>query len=69
MRAFLGQVGGERLTVIRLGGRLRPSAASAAWTRSRLSPTALSGRPTTRNEGRPGATWHCTSTLRASRPR
>ncbi len=40
--------------VIRLGGSARPIAASAAWTRSRLSPTALSGRPTMLKRGRPG---------------
>ena len=38
---------GDRLTVMRLGGSASPMAQSAARTRSRLSPTALSGRPTT----------------------
>ena len=36
-----------------LGGSARPIAASAARTRSRLSATALSGRPTMVNVGRP----------------
>jgi hypothetical protein len=53
----------------RPGGSDRPIAASAAVTRWRLSFTALSGRPTTWKRGRPGAIWHCTSTVRASRPR
>ncbi len=46
---------GDRLTVIRRGGRARPMATSAARTRSRDSATALSGRPTTVNAGRPPA--------------
>ena len=46
-----------------------PEACSAACTRSRLSPTALSGRPTTEKRGIPAATWHCTSNPRASSPR
>ena len=40
--------------MIRLGGSARPIAASAARTRSRLSATALSGKPTMVNCGRPG---------------
>src|SRR5690606_1697168 len=60
---------GERLIVMRLGGSARPIADSAAWTRSRLSPTALSGTPTRLKRGRPRASWHCTSTPRASSPR
>src|SRR5882672_6795072 len=47
---------------MRLGGRARPSAWSAARTRSRDSPTALSGRPTIVKAGRPEAivTWAST---------
>src|SRR5512144_456575 len=47
---------GARLTVIRFGGSARPIAASAARTRSRLSATALSGNPTTENDGKPWVT-------------
>ena len=50
---------GARLTVILLGGSARPRAFSAARTRSRDSATALSGRPTMVNAGRPDdiCTW------------
>ena len=44
---------GARLTVIRFGGNAKPSAASAARTRSRDSATALSGNPTTVKAGSP----------------
>jgi len=54
----LGRSAGARLTVMRRGGSARPTAASAARTRSRLSATALSGRPTTAKPGMPDATWH-----------
>ncbi|HVE22547.1 MAG TPA: hypothetical protein VNC39_11265 [Acidocella sp.] len=43
-------------------------AVSAARTRSRASPTALSGRPTIRKFGRPLAICTCTSTGCASMP-
>ena len=43
-------------------------AVSAARTRSRASPTALSGRPTTRKAGTPGEICTCTSTGTASMP-
>jgi hypothetical protein len=51
------------LTVIRFGGSAKPSAASAARTRSRDSATALSGKPTTLKAGRPETivTWVSTS--------
>ena len=54
---------GARLTVIRFGGSAKPSAASAARTRSRDSATALSGNPTTVKAGSPEAivTWVSTS--------
>src|SRR6185369_1866113 len=56
------------LTVMRRAGSASPEAISAARTRSRASDTALSGRPTTLNAGKPGATCTCTSTARASIP-
>ena len=48
---------------MRRGGSPRPSAASAARTRSRNSATALSGSPTTVKAGSPEAivTWASTS--------
>ena len=59
MRAFLGQVGGREVDRDPpAAAATRPIAASAAWTRSRLSATALSGRPTTRNLGRPLGDLH-----------
>ena len=42
---------GAKFTVIRLVGNVRPAFLIAAITRSRLSFTALSGKPTTENEG------------------
>ena len=49
---------------MRRGGSARPSADSAARTRSRDSATALSGSPTTLKAGKPEAivTWVSTST-------
>src|ERR1700686_2913554 len=64
----LGRSAGARLTVIRLAGSARPEATSAARTRSLASLTALSGNPTMAKCSRPGATWTCTSTARASMP-
>ena len=46
-----------------------PIEESAARTRSRLSATALSGRPTMTKAGRPALNCTCTSTARASSPR
>ncbi len=65
----LGRPAGERLTVMRLGGSDRPSDPMAARTRSRLSVTALSGRPTTVKAGSPEAIWTWTSTVMTSMPR
>ena len=59
---------GDKFTVMRRGGSARPMAASAARTRSRDSATALSGRPTTVNAGRPLIICTCTSTATASTP-
>jgi hypothetical protein len=53
---------------MRLGGRDRPIAVSAARTRSRASPTALSGRPTIRKAGSPLLICTWTSTGTASMP-
>src|SRR5262245_9859519 len=53
---------------MRRAGSARPDAMRAARTRSFASLTALSGRPTMLNAGRPGATCTCTSTARASMP-
>ena len=64
-----GKSAGDRLIVMRLGGSARPIAASAARTRSRLSATALSGRPTMMKAGSPEESCTCTSTARASSPR
>ncbi len=55
--------------MIRFGGSASPIEATAARTRSRLSPTALSGSPTTMKLGSPATRLHCTSTARASSPR
>ncbi len=59
---------GARFTTTRFGGIATPMAVSAARTRSRNSPTALSGRPTSWKPGAPGESWHWTSTSRASMP-
>ena len=55
-------------SVMRLGGSARPEACSAARMRSRLSATALSGRPTMFMPILPGATMTCTSTGTARMP-
>ena len=65
----LGRSAGDRLTTIRFGGSASPIAAIAPRTRSRLSATALSPRPTTLKAGRPAISCTCTSTPRASSPR
>ncbi len=55
--------------MIRLGGSARPSALSAARTRSRISPTALSGSPTTVNATMPPEEiWTWTSMSITSMP-
>ena len=55
-------------SLIRFDGNAIAIELSALRTRSRASDTALSGRPTIENAGRPGETAHCTSTGRASTP-
>ena len=49
---------GARLISTRRGGSARPMAASAARTRSRASPTALSGRPTSSRAGSAAGDLH-----------
>jgi hypothetical protein len=53
---------------MRFGGSAKPMAFSAPRTRSRLSATALSGRPTMVKCGIPGPICTCTSIGRASMP-
>ena len=53
---------------MRFAGSARPEAISAERTRSRLSATALSGRPTIMKTTLPDEIWTCTSTARASIP-
>src|SRR5690625_1837756 len=57
----LGKSAGARLTVIRLLGNSKPHVSRAARTRSLLSRTAASGKPTIDKDGRPLA--RCTSTM------
>lgn len=66
----LGRSAGARLAMMRLGGRARPMPAKAPRTLSRLSATALSGRPTMLNTSGPSepTSWTSTSTRRASTP-
>jgi len=69
MRAFLGQIGRRQVDVMRLKGSASPMAVRAARTRSRLSATALSAKPTTLNTPLPPSPiCTCTSTSRASIP-
>lgn len=58
----LGRSAGARLTVMRRTGKSKPQFCRAARTRSRLSRTSRSGRPTIENEGRPLARWTSTVT-------
>ena len=64
----LGRSAGARLTVMCLKGRPRPTACNAFLTRSRLSATALSGRPTMASTCWPELIRTCTSTGLASMP-
>jgi hypothetical protein len=59
---------GARLTVTLRSGQGSPLESSAARTRSRDSRTAVSGRPTTVNAGRPFETWSSTETDLPSTP-
>ena len=59
---------GARLTVMRSSGNSKPELLIAARTRSRLSRTVESGRPTVVNEGNPDVTSTSTKTVAASIP-
>ena len=59
---------GARFTVMRSDGKAKPALRMAVRTRSRLSRTAESGRPTVVNAGKPGATSTSTRTSAASTP-
>src|SRR5690606_10900303 len=64
----LGRSAGDRLTVRRPLGNSKPLLRMAALTRSRLSRTSVSGRPTTVKAGRPGPRCVSTRTAGASAP-
>ena len=63
-----GASAGARFTVIRSIGNSRPTLWIAARTRSRLSRTVESGRPTVVNDGKPAVTSTSTKTVAASTP-
>ncbi len=65
----LGRSAGARLTVMRCCGMRKPPLISAERTRSLLSRTAVSGRPTMVKPGRPGPRWISTRTGTARIPR
>jgi len=62
------QSAGAKLTVMRRSGHLNPRLRAAAWTRSPLSRTAESGRPTSEKAGRPPETSASTATAKPFRP-
>ena len=66
--AFLRLVGRGEVDGDALWRKRQADGISAPRTRSRLSPTALSGRPTTMKAGNPGPICTCTSMGRASMP-
>src|SRR6476661_853595 len=59
---------GARFTVMRCGGNWNPELRIALLTRSRLSRTLASGRPTIVKEGNPNDTSTSTCTAHASTP-
>src|SRR6476646_9799580 len=59
---------GARLTVTRFGGNGKPELRIAVRTRSRLSRTVASGKPTIVTPGKPGETSTSTDTGTASTP-
>ena len=63
-----GRSAGARLTVIFLAGKSKPLWMMAARTRSRLSLTSVSGKPTILKCGKPLARWASTSTNGAFMP-
>src|SRR5690606_20484896 len=64
----LGRSAGARDRVIRRCGYSKPQQSRALRTRSLLSRTLVSGRPTRVSEGRPLARWASTLTAGASTP-
>ena len=64
----LGKSAGARFRVMRRGGNSNAQLRIALRTRSLLSLTAVSGRPTNASEGRPLARWASTVTAGASTP-
>src|ERR1700675_4592224 len=63
-----GKTAGDKLTVMRPGGKLNPAVNNAERTRSLLSRTAVSGSPTMKNAGRPGPKCTSTPTNGADKP-
>src|SRR6266481_5888172 len=63
-----GKSAGDRLTVMRPGGKLNPVVNNAERTRSLLSRTAVSGSPTMKKAGRPEPKCTSTRTNGADRP-
>jgi hypothetical protein len=68
MAALLGEVGRRQVDGDALGRQRQAERMERARTRSRDSPTALSGRPTTVKAGRPEAMVTCASTASTSMP-
>ncbi len=67
-RSFFLDIGRREIDGDALGGKMNPVFLSADRTRSRLSRTVVSGRPTTENCGRPPPISTSTSIRWASRP-
>src|ERR1700676_1801463 len=63
-----GKSAGDKLTVMRPGGKLNPAVNNAERTRSLLSRTAVSGSPTMKKAGSPGPKCTSTRTNGAERP-
>src|SRR5712672_1490254 len=63
-----GKSAGDKLTVMRPGGKLNPAVNNAERTRSLLSRTAVSGSPTMKKAGRPDPRCTSTRTNGADRP-
>ena len=63
-----GKSAGERFTVIRPAGNSKPEVSRAERTRSLLSRTTASGRPTIAKAGKPGPRCTSTRTNGAARP-
>src|SRR5260221_11594350 len=65
----LGKSAGDKLTVMRPVGKSKPVVSSAERTRSLLSRTTASGRPTMANVGSPDPKWTSTRTRGAASPK